>query len=52
MHLYYNWGFKQQLSLANLPEEENNEEKSLLLTIAKIFKELTNKRKINTKIIS
>lgn len=52
MHLYYNWGFKQQLSLTNFPQPENNEEKTLVTTIAKIFKDLTNKRKVNTKIIN
>ncbi len=48
MHLFYNWNFKQQLQIANLPDDSI----SVLSTLSKIYKDLTNKKKINTKIIS
>ena len=50
MHLYYNWAFKQQLSL--FPQEEvPSEEKKFVKTLAKTFRDLTYKKKIDTKLI-
>ncbi len=48
MHLFYNWNFKQQLQIASIPEQPI----SVLSTLSKIYKDLTNKKKINTKVIS
>lgn len=52
LHLYYNWGFKQQLSLMKLDEQfSEEEEKPFIKVLAKIFKDITYKKKVETKFI-